>query len=250
MITRMSDRYHSEIIVKKFEKEWINRSFPIILIVNIIIITILRFVLDDYPMTCFCKITAWIILTGFVLVAFLILFRDLFRRYIQLEGGVQIRKEENDAHLHHFNQLDPERDRKRQGESCPTRSRDGGIEVPLHVRDVPCSIVSPRVVRIQLNRGLEKLRRLAEVFVSIGLILEKLGDQGLGLGDIVQSKTGLSDETDDPDPVRRALKPGPQLPEELSMKTGMPLPRILSELSKLELEGVVIRDPGGQFSLK
>jgi predicted Rossmann fold nucleotide-binding protein DprA/Smf involved in DNA uptake len=47
-----------------------------------------------------------------------------------------------------------------------------------------------------------------------------------------------------------ALKPGPRLPEDLAKTTGMPLPRILSELSKLELEGLVIRDPGGMFALK
>ncbi len=52
------------------------------------------------------------------------------------------------------------------------------------------------------------------------------------------------------DPVMRALEPGPRLPEDLANTTGLPLPKILSDLSRLELEGLVIRDPGGQFLLK
>jgi DNA processing protein len=52
------------------------------------------------------------------------------------------------------------------------------------------------------------------------------------------------------DPVMRALEPGPRLPEDLANTTGLPLPQILSDLSRLELEGLVIRDPGGAFFLK
>jgi DNA processing protein len=51
-------------------------------------------------------------------------------------------------------------------------------------------------------------------------------------------------------PVVEALGPGPRLPEDLARATGLTLPRVLSELSKLELEGLVVRDEGGQFSLK
>ena len=58
------------------------------------------------------------------------------------------------------------------------------------------------------------------------------------------------DENLEKDPLTRALKPGPRLPEELAAATGLPLPRVLAELSRLELEGSVIRDPGGHFSLK
>jgi predicted Rossmann fold nucleotide-binding protein DprA/Smf involved in DNA uptake len=48
----------------------------------------------------------------------------------------------------------------------------------------------------------------------------------------------------------RALEPGPRLPEELARTTGLPLPRVLSELSKLEIKGLIIRDPGGMFAVK
>lgn len=52
------------------------------------------------------------------------------------------------------------------------------------------------------------------------------------------------------DPLARALKPGPRLPEELAAATGMPLSQVLAQLTKLELDGLVRRDPGGMFSLK
>jgi predicted Rossmann fold nucleotide-binding protein DprA/Smf involved in DNA uptake len=52
------------------------------------------------------------------------------------------------------------------------------------------------------------------------------------------------------DPVMRALEPGPRLPEDLANATGLPLPQVLSDLSRLELEGLVIRDPGGMFAVK
>lgn len=74
--------------------------------------------------------------------------------------------------------------------------------------------------------------------------------QALGLGKIAESTCGKARSPSASDPVMSALKPGPCLPEDLAATTGLPLPRILSELSRLELEGLVFRDPGGQFSLK
>lgn len=58
------------------------------------------------------------------------------------------------------------------------------------------------------------------------------------------------DKNPERDPLARALKPGPRLPEELAAATGMPLSQVLAELTKLELDGLVRRDPGGMFSLK
>ena len=53
-----------------------------------------------------------------------------------------------------------------------------------------------------------------------------------------------------PDPVMNVLKHGPRLPEELVTATGLPLPGVLAELTRLELAGRVIKDDGGRFALK
>lgn len=74
--------------------------------------------------------------------------------------------------------------------------------------------------------------------------------RALGLDKMIGPTSGPERDTQAADPVMWALKPGPRLPEDLAKTTGMPLPRILSELSKLELAGLVIRDPGGMFALK
>jgi DNA processing protein len=74
--------------------------------------------------------------------------------------------------------------------------------------------------------------------------------RALGLDKMVGPTSGPERDRQTADPVMRALKPGPRLPEDLAKTTGMPLPQILSELSKLELEGLVIRDHSGHFSLK
>jgi DNA processing protein len=52
------------------------------------------------------------------------------------------------------------------------------------------------------------------------------------------------------DPVMAALQEGSRLPEEISRSTGFPLPKILSELSRLMIEGLIVQDDGGAFSLK
>jgi DNA processing protein len=72
----------------------------------------------------------------------------------------------------------------------------------------------------------------------------------LGLDNMIGKASEPGCDQPETDPVLRALKPGPRLPEELVEATGLPFPKILSELSKLEMEGVIIRDPGGQFALK
>jgi predicted Rossmann fold nucleotide-binding protein DprA/Smf involved in DNA uptake len=74
--------------------------------------------------------------------------------------------------------------------------------------------------------------------------------RALGLAGMVESKSGSELDRQKTDPVMRALEPGPRLPEDLANVTGLPLSRVLSELSKLEVEGLVIRDEGGQFLLK
>jgi len=72
----------------------------------------------------------------------------------------------------------------------------------------------------------------------------------LGLDNMIGPTSRPDCDRQNHDPVMRALAPGPRLPEDLAMATGLPLPQVLADLSRLELEGLVIRDPGGQFFLK
>lgn len=50
------------------------------------------------------------------------------------------------------------------------------------------------------------------------------------------------------DPIMTLLEKGPLLPEEISRSTGLPLQKVLSELSRLMIEGVANRDESGAFS--
>jgi len=74
--------------------------------------------------------------------------------------------------------------------------------------------------------------------------------RALGLDDMIGAPSGSGHDRQPVDPIMKALVPGPRLPEDLVETTGLPLPRILSDLSKLELEGLVTRDVGGMFVLK
>ena len=51
-------------------------------------------------------------------------------------------------------------------------------------------------------------------------------------------------------PVMASLMEGPRLPEEVSRSTGLSLPKVLSELSRLMIEGLAARDDGGAYFLK
>ena len=50
--------------------------------------------------------------------------------------------------------------------------------------------------------------------------------------------------------ITAALSEGPRLPEEISRSTGLPIQKVLSELSRLMIEGLAIKDEDGTFSLK
>jgi DNA processing protein len=52
------------------------------------------------------------------------------------------------------------------------------------------------------------------------------------------------------DPIVDALQSGPRLPEEISRLTGLVLPKVLSELSHLMIEGLISVDESGAYSLR
>jgi DNA processing protein len=72
----------------------------------------------------------------------------------------------------------------------------------------------------------------------------------IGLESMITPLSGSGMDGPDPDPVTQALKHGPRLPEDLAAATGLALPEVLSELSRLEIDGLVERQVGGHFMLK
>jgi DNA processing protein len=72
----------------------------------------------------------------------------------------------------------------------------------------------------------------------------------LGMENMIPPLPGSGMDRPGPDPLMNALEKGPHLPEDLAAATGLPLPGVLAELTRLELEGKVSRDPGGQYVLK
>jgi len=83
IVSRISERYQSEVISKRFIQDWIINWLPIILIANIVLAVSLRFFVQTSPSAIIWKVFAWITFIGFIFVAF-ILFKFLGRlkRYI------------------------------------------------------------------------------------------------------------------------------------------------------------------------
>lgn len=83
MVSRISERYQSEVITKKFLQEWENKWLPILLIANIIVAVSLRFFVDDKPTSDIWKILSWLTFAGFLFITVvLIKFFILLKKYI------------------------------------------------------------------------------------------------------------------------------------------------------------------------
>jgi len=83
IISRISERYQSDILTKRFSQEWVVRWLPVFLIFNIVIAITLRFFVEDVPTTSLWKPLAWITLIGFLFVAWaLIKFLRLLKNYM------------------------------------------------------------------------------------------------------------------------------------------------------------------------
>jgi len=77
IVSRISERYQSEVITKKFLQNWEIKLLPIFLILNIISAIALRFFVPDNPVGTTWKISAWITFTGFLFIAGIFLFKFL-----------------------------------------------------------------------------------------------------------------------------------------------------------------------------
>lgn len=83
MVSRISERYESEIIVRKFYSEKFISSFPVILIINIIMVISLIFLDDPLHKSILWKIIFWVTFILFLVVVLILMkFLNLLRRYI------------------------------------------------------------------------------------------------------------------------------------------------------------------------
>ena len=83
MVSRISERYQSEVITKRFLQEWSIKWLPRLLIINIIIAVSLRFFVDDNPTSAIWKILSWGTFSLFLfIIAVLIKFLYLLKKYL------------------------------------------------------------------------------------------------------------------------------------------------------------------------
>lgn len=69
IVSRISERYQSEVISKQFIQEWEIKWLPKFLMVNIVLAIVLRFFEQDGQASTMWKISAWIILVLFLVIA-------------------------------------------------------------------------------------------------------------------------------------------------------------------------------------
>lgn len=73
IISKISERYNSDVIIRTFENSWENKILPHFLLVNIGIAIILRFLHQGHKILPTEKILDWTVLMMFIFIAFAIL---------------------------------------------------------------------------------------------------------------------------------------------------------------------------------
>lgn len=73
IVSRISERYQSEVITKQFIQEWEIKWLPRFLMINIILAVALRFFVQDNTSSGLWAICAWIALAGFLFIAVILL---------------------------------------------------------------------------------------------------------------------------------------------------------------------------------
>lgn len=92
IVARISERYQSEVIVKMFIRERVNRILPPTLLINIVLAISLRFFVNSNPVSLYWKIIAWIILLGFMFIVIILSVALLtLQRYVTDTEFVQER---------------------------------------------------------------------------------------------------------------------------------------------------------------
>lgn len=72
IVSRISERYNSDVITRVFESRWENKYLPLFLLVSIVLAVLLRFLVSDGTDSLAWKIFAWIVLLVFAIIAFTI----------------------------------------------------------------------------------------------------------------------------------------------------------------------------------
>ena len=87
IVSRISDRYESEVITRRFEREWENRLLPVFLVVNILLLVALRFFVKDDSTGGLWTGLAGLCLAAFIFVGITVLkFIRKLRRYVTDPG--------------------------------------------------------------------------------------------------------------------------------------------------------------------
>lgn len=74
IVSRVSERYNSEVISKQFMREWEIGLLPPLLILNILVVVVLRFLVHDESVSSgWWRVVAWVTLVSFFLVAWVLL---------------------------------------------------------------------------------------------------------------------------------------------------------------------------------
>lgn len=97
MVSRISERYQSEVIAKQFFREIEVKILPYLLMVNICIVISLRFLFPNEAKLIYQKVLIWISVGAFLVVAVILLkFVNKLRRYI-IDIEFVLGKLKNDA---------------------------------------------------------------------------------------------------------------------------------------------------------
>ena len=72
IISKISERYNSDVITRSFDNTWENKILPPFLLINIVAAILLRFFVQDDINSVVWKILAWIVLIVFMYIAFAI----------------------------------------------------------------------------------------------------------------------------------------------------------------------------------
>jgi hypothetical protein len=72
IISKLSERYNSDVITRSFENNFKNRTLPPLLLINIVVAIILRFFIKDQTNPTALNILAWIVLLIFMYTAYAI----------------------------------------------------------------------------------------------------------------------------------------------------------------------------------
>ncbi len=70
IISKLSERYNSDVINRSFERYWANKILPTFLLINIVVAIVLGFFIQDDINSTIWKILAWIVLFSFICIAF------------------------------------------------------------------------------------------------------------------------------------------------------------------------------------